>query len=369
MRFTEFCQLNERISFTEHHDDVLYAISDGILKTIYELSDDLGGEEFEEFKKVPPNTDPSDYLDVFLKKLRGFLPDYFQIHLKRNLEDTLSTAARNIVGVGSPGRWVQVQFKDTRSNLGWAESDTNIVGLSETKYLDEISKGLRDNLDEILLDNWDGSNDIVKWAQSMIQMIQRDRMLQAELVLGRSGAYVYKMASTILHELVHIKQHMLQHKKGRDKTEYRSYLQRSPEQFSQAYQDGTSPEWYRLHASSPQEIGSYIHNIAIEIQRDFGFDDAMQGGYIPEKIEPKTIMSYVRDHFVSRIGEPRTPKEKMVLKRYAKGVYLEVEKYRQNIIKSIKSQEQSKDRTAPQTLGAQIKSRLGTHPAPQIPKQ
>lgn len=69
------------------------------------------------------------------------------------------------------------------------------------------------------------------------------------------------LASTIIHELVHVLQHIPQYDKQRYDTEYKSYAG-AKEKMYQELRDG---EPGVLYYSSPQEIGAFAHNFAIDL--------------------------------------------------------------------------------------------------------
>lgn len=236
---------------------------------------------------------------------------------------------------------------------------------------------LIESISNIISDNASGNNTVTEILDWFIRKLPTDNYLQYNLIMGGKRddtKFLNDLASTVIHELVHVKQHMEQHKLGRDRTEYRSYLQKSKEQFNKAYNDEDSPEWIKLHAGSPQEIGSYINNIATEIINDFNFNDA-GSSFELTPVDADTIMYYVRDFLINRIGMPKTPKEKMVFKRYFKGVYQEVMSYRQRLMDKFKQRERERDAeyrgeplvTPEPGLKGNIKSRLGTHVRPSIP--
>lgn len=371
MRYREFCQVNEAISFTKYQNTVLRAIATGIFNTVYEIADEVESDEFAKYRSRTPQDDAkkldnSDRLSAFLRDFTHWLSGYFNIHLKRHLEDTLSAAARNIVGVGGPGKWVRVEFMDLPNDRGMAYTD-NLIGLSEKYYLDNLEKDLIDALYNIILDTWAGEEDIVDMVSNFIQRISQDPYLKNYIIFGKYGNanLVYEMADTLIHEVVHVKQNMIQFARGRDTTQYRSYLQKSPEEFDTAQKE-QGPGWLRLHAASPQEIESYVHNITMNIIRAFDLDKAYYNNQPLEKIEAETIYSYVLNFFSNRIGVPKTPKEQFIVKRYAKGVYQELNRY----IDYLNSKQQSRlqgPMPDPENRKVQIRSRLGKTPGPKLP--
>lgn len=340
MKISEIIPLTESISLTEHHSAVSLAIWNGILETIYGMVQDFKDPKFDPLR----NIDVYKYEGSVFSLLEPILKEYFEIHLKQHLEDALSKVSRNIVGVGSTGRWVNVAFKDTGKNLGWAESD-NTVGLNKSYYLDKLIVKLIDNVQNIVIDNYNGET-VLETLEDYIRKMPSDEYRQTVLIAGGSRGdtkIINNMTGTVLHELVHVKQHLIQQKLGRDRTQYRSYLQKSKEEFNKAQGEEDSPLWYKLHASSPQEIAAHVHNIALNIINDFDFDRANYSFELGN-VEADTIMHYVKDFLVNRIGTPKTRKELMVFKKYLKGVYQEVMGYRQRLYNELKQREQQRDR-------------------------
>lgn len=75
--------------------------------------------------------------------------------------------------------------------------------------------------------------------------------------------HINHLTDTIIHELVHIKQHS---KQPKDKpTEYRSYLTKNKEQFYNAVKNLESQQDWKLYLASPQEIPAHAHNFALEL--------------------------------------------------------------------------------------------------------
>jgi hypothetical protein len=145
------------------------------------------------------------------------------------------------------------------------------------------------------------------------------------------------MARTVIHELVHVVQHVKQ--KHRDSTEYRSYLGPKDEFYAlfdiidDQKRDPNTPEykrWRKLYQASPQEIAAFAHDIANTIiQRndldgeDYYVDESTMSELVPE------IMSEIKRYFV-----PKTPDERKVFNRYVKRVYQELKNHIDRLVGS-----------------------------------
>ncbi len=120
-----------------------------------------------------------------------------------------------------------------------------------------------------------------------------------------------EMVQVFVHELVHVVQHLKQ--SHRDKTEYRSYLEKDTEKFQTAMAKKSSEDDH-LYYSSPQEIAAFAHDIVSNILR------SMQG----KNISRQDIQDAVKDRVGSYFPNRQDPKIKKVYNRYLKLVYQEL---------------------------------------------
>jgi hypothetical protein len=351
MRSSEF--LLEAISLSKYKIKTQQAIGNSVLETLYGLSEDLDGQDFD------PAREASE--DTFYGIMRPLLEEYFQIHLLRYLEDKLSTLAREIVGtvgnIDKRGSWVNAKFDNIGSDLGQALDDNTIV-LSNSAYFDPLVKMLAEQLLDLSVDWYYGDDKRIESIKDLLENLPKNKRLQASIIthgqykLPNRGyetgmALINRLAGTFIHECVHVAQQLPQQRKKRSETEYRSYLSKSPEEFYKSFekQNGqyvNTALMHRLHAGSPQEIAAFAHNLALEIIHELNWDDADLYPQDIERVDYLHLLGKVKDHIVDRGIVPRTPREIQVFRRYIKLVYQEIDRYRDYLINKLKQQQTTK---------------------------
>jgi len=343
--------LPEAISLSKYKVPATDAVSDAMVDTLTGLYEDL-----RQFNHIASANE-----DEFSTLLKSELTGYFQIHLRRNLESKLTGIARKMVGSGNldrKGSWVQVDFMDTGPDLGIAFSD-NRIGLSEVKYLDSMIDELCERLYQGYIDNHEGDSNRLLAIKRLLKRSSDVKYMVSDIIsyarIGRdySRKLVPQLVGTFIHEVVHVAQHLPQQKKGLSDTEYRSYLTPNKSEFYKSFAKDSATNKYknhdmmaRLHAASPQEIGSYTHNLAMEIVDELGwdeYDDPKDIKHWSGEERVRHLLDKVRNHLVSRGITPTTRAEIDVFRRYVKMVYVEVEKYREMLLDKLKNKEEEED--------------------------
>lgn len=336
MKIKELFQ--EAISFSQYKDQARQAIKNSIESCFNDLV--LDNFEYPGFDLIK-----SGNPDQVSQHLRPVVSKYIRDTLRYHIELNLSVLARKIIGDTSRYSYrtprPSVKISDIPS-LGSANPRGNLVLLSETVYKKICDKVIDKFLDTIF-SSWSGEP-IFSFMTSFIQRYV-DEFYPERLIND--------YASTFIHEIVHVKQHVAQQAQGKTQTQYRSYLQKTPKEFDQSFERNPQGElldpasFYRLHGTSPQEIGSYVHEIAIKIIDSLYMEDAeldelkkyfvAPGGTSSNVDEYRTSNRYLHDRITRDVQEhlsllPNTPKEKMIYRRYIKGVYLEIQRYIQYLI-------------------------------------
>lgn len=330
MRLSEFSQpLTERISLSKHKDEVEEAIKQGILNTLgfleqeAKLSPSRQNEEFKELSKIGT--------DSFFTEAGPILEKFINLKLKSILAFELSNITKSIVGIRVP-----IHFLSQRS-LGTAHSNPTYVTITNN-YTQVISESMTDFILNGWSDNWDGDPDAMKTLVRVLSSYKDDKY-HTERLIDNTRKVTDELAQTVLHELTHAVQDEKQKQKDRYGPQYRSYTQKSPAHFNKAYDERT-PEWYKLYITSPQEIGAVVHDIAVGLINDYFRDPVDRAEDLP-KIESNTFYSEVLDKVSGFLGgSPKTPKEKMVFKKYMKGVYQEVTDYRDQLVAKLRKREE-----------------------------
>lgn len=147
---------------------------------------------------------------------------------------------------------------------------------------------------------------------------------------------VYKLVDTIIHELTHVLQHHPQLVKGKQDTEYRSYLDRKKGEFEKLHRSEfgnpeRSERWWNLYYASPQEMAAFAHNAALYIIRSYGMHSATDPRELynmtPEDIIDGINAILSKYPMGKHFKTPKTAKEQQIRNRYIKLVYMEVQKY------------------------------------------
>jgi hypothetical protein len=326
--------LLEALSLTKYKKQAQDAVNQAILDTMTRLVDDLNNKNFDAARNADENN--------FFKSTRPALTDYLERNLKRNLERNLTATARDMTGtadnLSNRSGAIFVYF-DIIDDLGLAHAN-NTISLSSKEYLEPLVKGLTDQLLDLSLDWYEGDS-FLRGMTRLLKSLPNDERLQDILINDlRDSNVITEMVRTFIHECVHVAQHLPQQQKQLDRTQYRSYLQKSKEDFENAYekQNGkyVNPDlMYRLHASSPQEIGAFTHNLAMEMIDELGWDEYTDNPEYIERVDYIHLLGKVKDHLTNRGIYPKTPAEVKVFRRYLKLVYQEVERYREWLLSKI----------------------------------
>ncbi len=122
---------------------------------------------------------------------------------------------------------------------------------------------------------------------------------------------------------MHVAQHHAQFKKGRKKTEYRSYLQKDKSKFHQGVdkmhnKEALSDQETEAYYGSPQEINARSHQTALEFLKD-----SLDSGMTVEEIK-QSVADNLQGYMENRFHKPNDRQRYALYKRFAKQVYQEV---------------------------------------------
>lgn len=152
----------------------------------------------------------------------------------------------------------------------------------------------------------------------------------AARIVDRKRNLVNQMTDTVLHELVHVMQHTQQFRRPGGSVEYRSYLDRTKGELHNLYQgpeqgwDFESEHFQKLYRASPQEIGAFAHNMALDIIRGIGLDEP---GAEDTPLTATDFVEALRKVVGNEYRDPNNPRERAILNRYLKLAYQEVQRY------------------------------------------
>lgn len=340
MRYREFCQVNEAISYSKHYDDIYRSITSGIFKAFYDL--------------------PNHKNEIFNPLNISLSKKYLSVLLKSHLGETVARVVNNILYSGKHKNFLSVNFAPSKS-IGSANHMLGYIELSTNHFIEPLAQNLIKNL--LILIRISSKTDTADNIIDVIKDISKDSSLQYDLIHGgtdgiSSTDLIFDMASTVIHEMVHFNQRDKEFGAGTYGI-VRSYLQKRKSDWYQTY-DYNDPKFRKLYISSPREMGAFIHNIVLEIINQYPFYN------IKKALKGSILVNFIKKFLIKYMGEPKTPKEQMVLNRYIKGVYQELNRY----IDYLNSKQQSRlqgPMPDPENRKVQIRSRLGKTPGPKLP--
>ena len=327
--------IDEAISVSHYTQALVPAINDGVYKAIGQIyrikgRDDQGEENF-----VDDDASHNQFIDTAFRELKN--------NLEKILPNTIKDSLNNSLGVPI----VQdVSFLSIDGLVrGWADGRDITFNM---RFIDSIAKKAINVIFDSVYNSYNGEERLDGFYFTCRSIGSGDRYL-SRFVDDVIKKPVTKLASTAVHELVHVLQHNRQFNKGKSDTEYRSYLDkykgefvdrhakrlRNPDQSSNSDDD---ERYYNLYLASPQEIPAFAHQAALNIIDAFGFDEAEHKDDLAiGSVSHHDIVYAVNNITNGRFGQPKTPREAMVRKRYIKLVYQEVARYLQQRLEQLKS--------------------------------
>lgn len=311
--------IHEAISFTQHLKDVETIIDNSIKKSLNSISISNFNEKIRNSVNRSKNYGSmKPTLEVTLENL-----------ITSNLEENLTSIARDILSTidNDYPEEIAVKFADLGDDYGQA---TNYFIELNTDFIYKIVDELVPSLLQSILDQIYDEENMFDDFFSFI----KNKQLQMQVVdKGLVQRTVDDIASTFIHELVHIRQHIPQLQKGRDETEYRSYLDKTKGEFNRIISSPQdSPEvkkrYWDLYISSPQEIAARAHQAAIKIIKDTSLNKVQDLDDLPNKND---VLDLVNQYAQEQFKSPENPKENKVFNRYIKLIYREVSTYYDNL--------------------------------------
>ena len=142
---------------------------------------------------------------------------------------------------------------------------------------------------------------------------------------------IKNIVSVIIHEMVHVIQHIQQKDSKNKEYEYRSYLQKDKKKFHSqikkvtAGEEGMTPEQYKIYRASPQEMTAFAHEEALTLIDRLKLDDPSAGYTLDTAM--LAVKKYLGTYIDKMFADKSNRKEYPVFKRYVKMVYLELERY------------------------------------------
>ncbi len=332
MRLVELF-LKEKINLSQHEHEISAFIKVTIAEYIKKLINDkhYPGLEFYQ-DQFDSSGESHEYTEYLIDKLDGII--------RHVLQNKLYTLAKE-------------KFYPPLEHVGFIKTEANgyadrlAIYINDSK-VDNMAKKIITKLFDTVLNSYnnnernDGLNGFVD------DMIENPNSYVGSRIFDWVNRDIDSIVSTFIHELVHVMQHGNQYKKGKNSTEYRSYLGKKDEfknLHSKAWKSNfdlpgdESKNYYKLYYSSPQEIGAHAHNIALQVIIDNIKEYVNPESITPEQynkmktwLEGSTIPAYVDDYLRDYLDK-KNPEEYKIYKRYYKLVYQEVLNYIHSMFK------------------------------------
>lgn len=316
--------LIEAISLGQHEPEIEQLIKKGLISALNHVST-LKGSDW--LKKADKAVAKGEF-----REMGNQLRPQVKAAIEGSLAYTLKT------GLGKQFHIDQVGFEDMGSPAAYAQDQDIMIN---TRWTDIVSRALVESLFDTVMNNYSEEQfvDAVYFVPKMIASGDR-AFTSAVFDNTKIQHQTSKLASTLVHELVHIMQHTAQ--QHRDDTEYRSYLDAHKGEFAamhdkrmagQAVPDEDTRYW-NLYLSSPQEIPAFSHQIALKIINDSGVKGAKtieELNQLAGAVDAHWIMDAIREKLHGRFQDPKNQKEYAVLKRYMKLTYTEFAQYVRHI--------------------------------------
>lgn len=311
----------EAISVSSYEGPLVNTINKAIHNSIANLRSLKG-----RFEKEEADLEDSDSsLNLFKKAIAP--------HLISSLTAELTGVIRGSINY-SAGKTIvsRLKFAELEGNIRGYAQDQNAV--LSSRYITALAKRISAHIFDMVYSSYnDGER--ADGFYFIVRMIGSADDYYTSRIDDATASVVRSLTNTALHELVHVVQHNQQKLRGRDDTEYRSYLDKHKGEFnamafdragSSNSDEKNNDRYYDLYLSSPQEIAAFAHNAALNIVKDYGFTQATDVGEIVP-VSPNSIMLAVDKVTGGRFKNPKNPKDAMIRKRYLKLVYQEVQRY------------------------------------------
>lgn len=317
--------LDEAISVSSLFEPVKQAIQNGINASIGSLYNMKGG-----FPKLEEKFNIGEGSTAMRKELINAVTGPFeqwnmQSYITNEIKDTLTKElGKNVVR--------RFTFADLGDTTYGDASNTNIR--INKKVVNNMAIVSVDNVIDMVIDSY-GEGELTGGLWYIIKEIGRGDRNYASYLHDENLLRINNIASTVVHEVVHVLQHTQQNVKGFKNHEYRSYLDKTKGEFvglhSKRNRDiETEKRYYKLYLASPQEMAAFAHEIAIKMVNDFDLRDARNledFNQSASAIDAQSIVDYVNEKVGSYFRMPENKREYAVYKRYVKLVYQELMRY------------------------------------------
>lgn len=319
--------IDEAISVTQYEGPLVTAITRAVYKAVAELVKLKGQHPSEEAELESDEGNGKAFKLLVIKQLRDTLRTSLPAAIMQSLNKSMGVPVIT-----------EIAFEEMNDQTG-GYAQERYIALNE-RYLRSIVARLVEKMIDSVYSSYNPGERVSGFA-FMARMADGNSH-EWSILHGSIDKTIARLASISLHELVHVLQHNQQEIAGRDTTEYRSYLDKYNGEFRKTVDDETnalssttSDRQWNLYLASPQEITAFAHEIALQVVRDYGYDQATTVEEL-SGLDARDIADAVNKKLSGRFSKPTTPKEVMVRKRYLKLVYQEIIRYIEHRLSSFK---------------------------------
>ncbi len=237
--------IEEAINMTHLDGPMKKAVEDGIKTAIGNLYDAKGG-----YPKLEDRFDSGEGTTAFLNQMVAMLFSDFE---RWNVVDIVTKSV--VAGLTKElGKNVVKKFKFMDTGDAYGQAGMSSIDVNEN-LIKGVAKQAIENLVEATLSSY-GEGELVGGFWYMINSIKRGEKDYVSVMFERSEKRINLIASTIVHEVVHVLQHKRQKDVKRPGTEYRSYLDKKNGEFVGLHnRRGSKAAKNKL---SPEEEGRYF---------------------------------------------------------------------------------------------------------------
>jgi hypothetical protein len=266
--------------------------------------------------------------------------------LSRSLRPKIESEFCQILEKISPktfaiGKWKIKVIFDVLRNQSDGKADRNTITINK-----KLSSRLAVNIAKLVVQQ--PYDSVINWLTS-------NESLPISLEQKPVVETLNRIISVFIHEITHVHQAYQQRLRKNKDIEYRSYADQTPGEFlnlALTKADGSRPlspkqqaRYDELYPSSPQEIAALSTQIAGWAAEHLGLDNIKT---VPElravKIPPE-LLPELLNHTLQQLLPPGTDVPERVKRRYLKFSYQELDGIRDEQIKNLQQQQQSRKNT------------------------
>jgi hypothetical protein len=318
-------ELTEAISVTKLFGPLKQSIKAGLVTAIGNLTELKDG--FPRLEKLLKLGDTEPFKKQMAYMLDEYIPDALRKQIKKDINKIYGSSIVKTVDFREMGE----------ENQAFVSGRSISVNVNTAKALSrQIAHRLMD-----ITESAYSENDYVNGFFAITESIGNKEKEHLFYLFDRSNETIEKLASILVHELVHVIQNNQQELKGikKNDSEYRSYLDTRKGEFRDMVDkrwasNNVNPEedekYYNMYMASPQEISAFSHEIALYIIEFNELNDATTVEELNELvrgIESQQIVQVVSEFIQHRFRDPKNIREYAVFKRYVKLVYQELNRY------------------------------------------